>query len=44
MVQGILVDMSQSYLWLGSAEASSVVMKPLVTLRMLTSAPALLSA
>lgn len=44
MVQGILVDMSGSYFWLGSAEAASFVMKPQVTLSMLVSAPALMSA
>jgi hypothetical protein len=44
VVQGIVVDMSGSYLWLGPAEASSFVIKPLVTLRMLASAPAVLSA
>ena len=44
MVQGMLVDISGSYLWLGSAEAASVVMKPQVTFSMLVSVPALTSA
>jgi hypothetical protein len=44
VVQGILVDMSGSCLWLGSAEAASFVMKLQVTLSMLVSVPALMSA